>query len=41
MLQNLATKLLLYSYIKVVKLKPDQPNQWLWACNMGPYLQNL
>ena len=27
------TKSMLYNYIKVVRLKPDQPNQWLWACS--------
>ena len=26
------TKLMLYNCIKVVRLKPDQPNQWLRAC---------
>ena len=26
------TKLMLYNCIKVVRLTPDQPNQWLWAC---------
>ena len=26
------TKPMLYNYIKVVRLTPDQPNQWLQAC---------
>ena len=26
------TKSMLYTCIKVVRLKPDQPNQWLRAC---------
>ena len=26
------TKSMLYNCIKVVRLKHDQPNQWLWAC---------
>ena len=26
-------KSMLYNYIKVVRLKPDQPNQWLRACH--------
>ena len=26
------TKLMLHNCIKVVRLKPDQPNQWLRAC---------
>ena len=25
-------KSMLHNYIKVVRLKPDQPNQWLRAC---------
>ena len=27
-------KAMLHNYIKVVRLKPDQPNQWLWACKV-------
>ena len=26
-------KSMLHNYIKVVRLKPDQPNQWLRACS--------
>ena len=26
------TKSMLYNYIKVARLKPDQPNQWLRPC---------
>ena len=29
------TKSMLYNCIKVVRLKPDQPNQWLLACTIN------
>ena len=28
---------MLYNCIKVVRLKPDQPNQWLRVCKQGKF----